>query len=49
MSRDIRVSLPAAIVYVSGSVNGKDYVWTLDGEAWKATVDRASDESTPYL
>lgn len=44
MSRDIRVSLPAAIVYVSGSVNGKDYVWTLDGEAWKATVDRASDE-----
>ena len=24
MSRDIRVSLPAAIVYVSGSVNGKD-------------------------
>ena len=44
MSRDIRVSLPAAIVYVSGSVNGKDYVWTLDGKAWKATVDRASDE-----
>lgn len=44
MSRDIRVSLPAAIVYVSGSVNGKDYVWTLDGEAWKTTVDRASDE-----
>ena len=44
MSRDIRGSLPAAIVYVSGSVNGKDYVWTLDGEAWKATVDRASDE-----
>lgn len=44
MSRELRVSLPSTIVYVSGSVNGKDYTWTLDGDAWKATVDRSADE-----
>lgn len=44
MNRDVRVSLPSSIVYVSGTVNGTAYTWTLVGDAWQATVARAEDE-----
>lgn len=49
MTKQIYASLPSNIVYVSGSVNDKDYVFTLqsvDGNAstWSAVVDRATPD-----
>lgn len=44
MTRGISVSLPTSIVYVTGTVNGTEYTWTLMGEYWRAIVERAADE-----
>lgn len=44
-TQEITVSLPPDIVYVSGTVNGKAYTWTLVGAAWQAIADRASDDT----
>lgn len=41
----LSVSLPSEIIYVSGTVNGTAYTWTLIGGAWTATVDRAADDT----
>lgn len=41
----IRLTLPAATVYVSGTVNGVAVTWTnVEGYDWQAIADRASDE-----
>lgn len=41
----IRVSLPAATLYVSGTVNGVDVVWTnTEGNVWQANAARAADD-----
>ena len=37
----LSVSLPSEIIYVSGTVNGTAYTWTLIEGAWTATVERA--------
>ena len=39
----LSVSLPSEIIYVSGTVNGTAYTWTLIKGAWTATVERAAD------
>ena len=39
----LSVSLPSEIIYVSGTVNGTAYTWTLIEGAWTATVERAAD------
>ena len=44
-TRAIRAQLPTDVVYVSGTVNGTAYDWTLVDTAWQATVDRATDET----
>lgn len=44
-TQEITVSLPSDIVYVSGTVNGKAYTWTLVGAAWQTIADRASDDT----
>lgn len=49
MTKSISVKLAVNVVYVSGTVNGKDYTFTLqstDGESttWTATVDRATPD-----
>ena len=46
MTQSISVNLSNSIVYVSGTVNGKDYTFTLTdttdtGTVWSAVVDRA--------
>lgn len=41
----LSVSLPSEIIYVSGTVNGTAYTWTLIEGAWTATVDRAADDT----
>ena len=41
----LSVSLPSEIIYVSGTVNGTAYTWTLIEGAWTATVERAADET----
>ena len=43
-TRAISAQLPTDVVYVSGTVNGTAYTWTLVDTAWQATVDRAADE-----
>lgn len=44
MSQTIAVSLPASTVYVSGTVNGVDKVWTnTEGNTWETTADKATD------
>lgn len=41
----LTVSLPASTLYVSGTVNGIDTVWTnTSGQLWETTADRAEDE-----
>jgi len=41
----LTVSLPASTLYVSGTVNGIDTVWTnTSGQLWDTTADRAEDE-----
>lgn len=41
----LSVSLPSEIIYVSGTVNGTAYTWTLMEGAWTATVERAADDT----
>lgn len=41
----LSVSLPSEIIYVSGTVNGTAYTWTLIDGAWTATVERATDDT----
>ena len=41
----LSVSLPSEIIYVSGTVNGTAYTWTLIEGAWTATVERAGDDT----
>lgn len=41
----LSVSLPSEIIYVSGTVNGTAYTWTLIEGAWTATVERAEDDT----
>lgn len=40
----LSVTLPSEIIYVTGTVNGTTYTWTLINGAWTATVDRAADD-----
>lgn len=41
----IRLTLPAATVYVSGTVNGVAVTWTnIEGYDWQAIADRADNE-----
>ena len=41
----LTVSLPTSTLYVSGTVNGVDTVWTnTSGQSWEATADRSEDE-----
>lgn len=44
-TRVLSVSLPSEIIYVSGTVNGTAYTWTLIEGAWTATVERAADDT----
>lgn len=44
-TQTLRVSLPSEIIYVSGTVNGKAYTWTLVDGSWQAIVDRAADDT----
>ena len=41
----LSVSLPSEIIYVSGTVNGTAYTWTLIDNAWTATVERAANDT----
>ena len=44
-SQTVSVLLPSAVVYVSGSVNGIDYIWTnTDENRWEAVVPRTESE-----
>lgn len=43
-TQTLSVTLPSEVIYVSGTVNGTAYTWTLVGEAWQAIVERAADE-----
>lgn len=44
-TQTLRISLPSEIIYVSGTVNGKSYTWTLVDGSWQAIVDRAADDT----
>lgn len=44
-TQTLRVSLPSEIIYVSGTVNGKAYTWTLVDGSWQAIIDRAADDT----
>ena len=41
----LSVLLPSEIIYVSGTVNGTAYTWTLIEGAWTATVERAANDT----
>ena len=41
----LSVSLPSEIIYVSGTVNGTAYTWTLIEGAWTATGERAAADT----
>jgi hypothetical protein len=44
-TQTLTVSLPTSTLYVSGTVNGVDTVWTnTSGQSWETTADRAVDE-----
>lgn len=44
MMQTVRVPLASNALYVSGTVNGVDRVWTREeGNVWSATADRATD------
>lgn len=45
MTRALSVTLPSEVVYVSGTVNGTEYTWTLTGRAWTATVERSPTDA----
>ena len=42
----LTVSLPTSTLYVSGTVNGVETVWTnTEGQSWETTADRSADDS----
>ena len=42
----LSVSLPTSTLYVSGTVNGVETVWTnTEGQSWETTADRSVDDS----
>ena len=44
-TQTLTVSLPTSTLFVSGTVNGVDTVWTnTSGQSWEATADRSADE-----
>lgn len=43
-TQTLTVALPSEVIYVSGTVNGTAYTWTLVEGAWQAIVERAADE-----
>ena len=44
MMQTVRVPLASSVLYVSGTVNGVDKIWTLEeGGWWSTTADRADD------
>ena len=49
MTQSVSITLSNSVVYVSGTVNGKDYTFTLadttdNGTVWSAVVDRAAND-----
>lgn len=44
MTREVSVSIPGRIVYVTGSVNGAAHVFTANAGKWAATVARAEND-----
>lgn len=41
----LTVSLPSDVLYVSGTVNGTDTVWTnVSGNTWETTADRSAND-----
>ena len=44
-TQTLSVSLPSEIIYVTGTVNGTAYTWTLVDGSWQAIVDRAADDT----
>lgn len=49
MTQVLRVSLPSEVIYVSGTVNGTAYTWTLVEGAWQAIAERAEDDKYTVL
>lgn len=45
MMQVLSVTLPSEVIFVSGTVNGTAYTWTLIDGAWTATVERAADDT----
>lgn len=44
-TQNIAVTLPGDVIYVSGTVNGVEYVWTnTEGNRWEAVVPRTENE-----
>lgn len=43
--RTVRTVLPERIVYVTGTVNGTDRIWTKVNGAWETVVPRARDDT----
>lgn len=44
MTQTVRVPLASSVLYVSGTVNGVDKIWTREeGSWWSTTADRAND------
>lgn len=45
MTQVLSVALPSEIIYVTGTVNGTAYTWTLIDGAWTATAERAANDT----
>ncbi len=44
-TRVLTVSLPTSTLYVSGTVNGVETIWTnTEGQSWETTADRSADD-----
>lgn len=43
-TREIQLSLPVTVVYVTGNVNGVEKTFTLTDGVWKTTVDRSYND-----
>lgn len=45
-SQVLSVTLPSSTLYVSGTVNGQNSVWTnTEGQTWETTAERSEDDS----
>lgn len=45
-TQSVAITLPSDIVYVSGTVNGTEYVWTnTEDNVWEAVVEKSHDET----